>query len=507
MNGLPARRVTGHHLARRPEAALFILTLGVYVYFYQAGGWNQNSRFDLVRAIVERHTLTIDAYHENTGDKALVRGHYYSDKAPGVSLLALPVHLLAHALRPDLRETDRFQAASSYACTVWAVGLPSALAVLALYRLLVSLAVPRLAAASIAVAYALGTLAFPYSTLLYGHQTSAALVFIAFTVLARARAAGSVPIRPSLLGAGVLLGCAIVVEYTAVLAVLVILGYAVAVVRPWHGILWLAAGLLGASSILLVYHTLAFGSPLALAYSFSIQQPRHRGVFMGLGTPSGRAVYYLLVHEYRGLFYGSPWLLLAVPGALAWWRGTRFRAEALACATLPLLYLTLNASLSDWHGGWGMGPRHLVPALPFLAVLAAGIAACDVKGTEIRRKDGRRVLFRLAAPVCALLVAFSVFMMLVGTAVKPEVPRAVERPFQAFLFPAFFEGRLAINTQSIDMLTGRGHLQRRAWNVGEFLGLEGRATLLPLALYVAAALWWLVVALRARGRASDTDRS
>ena len=70
----------------------WILGLGLFVsyaYFYQAGGWNQNSRFALVRAITERHTLAIDTFHESTGDRAVWRGHYYSDKAPGASLTAL----------------------------------------------------------------------------------------------------------------------------------------------------------------------------------------------------------------------------------------------------------------------------------------------------------------------------------------------------------------------------------------------------------------------------------
>jgi len=48
-----------------------------YAFFYPGGGWNQSVRFDLVRAIVEQHTLRIDDYHSNTGDKALVDGHYY----------------------------------------------------------------------------------------------------------------------------------------------------------------------------------------------------------------------------------------------------------------------------------------------------------------------------------------------------------------------------------------------------------------------------------------------
>src|SRR5579863_6011358 len=72
-----------------------------FIYFYEGGGWNQNSRFDLLRAIVERHTLQIDAYHENTQDKAHFRGHYYSDKAPGLVFLAVPFALAA---RPALRK-------------------------------------------------------------------------------------------------------------------------------------------------------------------------------------------------------------------------------------------------------------------------------------------------------------------------------------------------------------------------------------------------------------------
>src|SRR4249919_651428 len=71
-----------------------------FIYFYEGGGWNQNSRFDLLRAIVERHTLQIDAYHENTQDKARFQGHYYSDKAPGLVFLAVP---FAEAARVVMR--------------------------------------------------------------------------------------------------------------------------------------------------------------------------------------------------------------------------------------------------------------------------------------------------------------------------------------------------------------------------------------------------------------------
>src|SRR5579859_8142959 len=100
-----------------------------FVYFYEGGGWNQNSRFDLLRAIVEQHTLTIDAYQENTQDKAHFRGHYYSDKAPGQVFLAVP---FAMAARPTLRiagidpDSASGEFLLSYLVTAWTVALPTA---------------------------------------------------------------------------------------------------------------------------------------------------------------------------------------------------------------------------------------------------------------------------------------------------------------------------------------------------------------------------------------------
>src|SRR6202040_406259 len=83
--------------AMRERAILFVLLFASFAYFYQAGGWNQNSRFDLVRAITNEHTLNIDPFKFSTGDIAFFEGHYYSDKAPGLALTAAP---LVAAVRP-----------------------------------------------------------------------------------------------------------------------------------------------------------------------------------------------------------------------------------------------------------------------------------------------------------------------------------------------------------------------------------------------------------------------
>ena len=68
------------------------------------------------------------------------------------------------------------------------------------------------------------------------------------------------------------------------------------------------------------------------------------------------------------------------------------------------------------------------------------------------------------------------------------------RPFEEYLLPAFAEGRLAVNTQPIH--TGTVHARREAWNAGEWLGLGGHASLIPLALLLAAEGAWLAARLR-----------
>ena len=45
---------------RRHDWIVFLLLLFSYAYFFQGGGWNQNSRFDQLRAIVEQGRLSIN---------------------------------------------------------------------------------------------------------------------------------------------------------------------------------------------------------------------------------------------------------------------------------------------------------------------------------------------------------------------------------------------------------------------------------------------------------------
>lgn len=453
---------------RRPETALFALVFGAYAYFYQAGGWNQNSRFDLTRAIVEHGTIAIDALHENTGDKAERDGHWYSDKAPGLSWLLVPPYAIAYALRPGA------VALGAWLSTVLALALPSALAAVLMFHLGRRFGLAAAWSAGITVAYALGTLAFPYSTILYGHQLQAALGFGAFVLLATARAP---------FAAGLLLGYAVCVDYTAGIVAVLVAAYALARLGAPAALRVVSGGAVPAIA-LGGYHWAAFGHPLSLPYHFVLQEHRRLGWFMGIGAPERAVLGELLWGEYRGLFFSAPWLLAALPGLVALGRAGR-RLEAVLCAAVFAAYLLLNAGLVDWHGGWAMGPRYLIPAIPFLAVGAMGLVLATPAGSLARRG---------LAGAGAALAALSIVVMLAGTAVRPEVPLTETRPFRGYVFPLLARGRVARSNHAIDSPAGTG--RREAWNLGHVLGLEGVATLLPLALWMTASGAWLVRAVR-----------
>lgn len=63
---------------KKTEWVLFLTVFFAYAYFFQGrGGWGTSVRFDYVYSSVEKKSLNIDAFHENTEDKAFYKDHYY----------------------------------------------------------------------------------------------------------------------------------------------------------------------------------------------------------------------------------------------------------------------------------------------------------------------------------------------------------------------------------------------------------------------------------------------
>ena len=176
-------------VSRRPEVWVFFILLGSYAFFWHSRDWNSASRLMLTYALVDRGTITLDGLDDQTGDKARFRGHYYTDKLPGYSLLATGPYALAKAVwrLPDHPLNRRGFAywPADYWTTLGTSGLLTALTGVVLVGLARELGCGPRRSALVGLAYGLATPAYAYATMSYGHQASAfALLLVVRAALA-----------------------------------------------------------------------------------------------------------------------------------------------------------------------------------------------------------------------------------------------------------------------------------------------------------------------------------
>ncbi len=374
-------------------ALIFVILLSCYVYVLPR--WadpNQNSRLDMVVAVVEDGAFQIDAYVENTVDYAKVGDHYYSDKAPGAAFLGIPVYaalktfldlpimggvmdkLAANeALEATLREGGtgllehkvRF-AIAQVALTAVAAALPTAVMGALMYRLLARFDARPWPRIGVVLGYGLLTPAFAYAGAFYGHQLSAACLFGAFYLVF----VGKKPLPTgSLLAVGFLLGYSVVSEYPSALVVGILFLYTLCRLNDRRRIGWVILPGALVAVAWMTYNTAIFGSPLELGYSYSeLWVEQHHTGFMSLVAPRWDAIWGITFSPFRGLFVLSPLLLLAVPGFVLWRRSGKHRAEFWVALGSVLVMFLFNSSSIMWWGGFTVGPRYLLPMLPFMAL-------------------------------------------------------------------------------------------------------------------------------------------
>jgi hypothetical protein len=488
------------------RAAIFTLLFVSYAYFYEAGGWNQNSRFDLVRAVTNDHALRIDPYEKNTGDKALYDGHYYSDKAPGLALAAVPIVAAGRlALLATGGDPESFPGLAflSYLATVFTVGLLTALAGVVLYDLAIELGADAGGALFAATAFGLATPMWTHATLFQGHAVAAAGLLFAFAATARIGPGRSIRANVGLaVLAGLSAGWATVSEFPAAVPAALIALWACT--RAWslgreHAsriIAALAVSALACAAVLMAYQYACFGSPFHLAYSSEEGFEGMKQGWFGINMPRLIRLRRILFSDYRGLLPLAPLLALAPVGLAV--IGRRARGAALISTLIAIFYVLLNASYTYWEGGWSFGPRHVGPAIPFMCLWLAGLWTITPRVLRL----GLLALWVWGASLSLLAVA---------TMAQP--PASYRHPITELLWPAFREGDLALTTQtfahgSTDPGVWRAHTEpKAAWNLGMKMGLSGLVSLAPLALAWIGCGVWISVAGRSRRRSARSSAS
>jgi len=165
------------------------------------------------------------------------------------------------------------------------------------------------------------------------------------------------------------------------------------------------------------------------------------------------------------------------------WQQPATHTAAVTAAGVATYYFLFHASFSSWPAGWSYGPRYMSPGLPLLCL---GLAPLW---------DHARPVWRI---VVSALVAAGVGLTLMAVSVGAQPPDEFHCPLRQFYWPSFWAGRFSLNLGAVLVPAEQGtnHVHG-AFNVGELVGLQSLASLLPLLAGWSLAAILLVLANRA----------
>ena len=337
-------------------------------------------------------------------------------------------------------------------------------------------------AVAVALIFAFGTYFLAYSTVFFPHVPTAAFLFAAFMM------------RDRPLLAGLFAGAAVLCTYIAIVAVAIL--FLDRLRDAWK---WVAGGV-PCAVILLAYQFACFGAVFRTSIETEGDYFKTPGAFLGVFVfPRLDVLIAVLLTRYRGLFFLSPVLILAIAGAI-WMIRNHVAVRDLTIALgVFAVFLLVIISFNGWHGGSAIGPRYLLPAVPFLAVPMTFVI-------------GRMRTLTL------LLAAISFILNFAVTAVNPIPSRRIADPIFRYTFPLLVTGKLPADTPPYPPLVWKislGHVsvnrnpaddavafrkhppgsaasEWASFNLGELFAPGSVLSLLPVALWIAAGSAFLL---------------
>jgi len=200
------------------------------------------------------------------------------------------------------------------------------------------------------------------------------------------------------------------------------------------------------------YSWACFGDPFTLPYSHQASFPAMKEGLYAIKWPDPATVFNLLFSPTRGLFFWTPFLLMAGFG----YRELFDRAPRMFWLTylVPLVQvLVISGRIWDWQAGPTLGPRLLAPMLPLLALpCALGVARWPRLG--------------------AVLGVYSIAITTLATLTDACPSYEIYNPLTELHIPLFLKGEFSPN-------------------LGMVLGLPPHASVALYYLILIGGVWWL----------------
>jgi len=385
-------------LLNKRKIKIFITFFVIYLIFIHWPGWNEFSHLALTMAIVDEGRLEIDSYYNQTGDRAYYNGHYYSDKAPGLSFLAVPVYATWKFIYYNfITNFISHQESEEYVSkiidnepiflyinpslfflllmifvTVFTSSLFGALLVVLIYKISKYFTKNERYRLLLTIVAGFGSLILPYSTVFESEIIATFFVFLSFFLLFKIK---KERIRDSKVFflAGFFSTFSIVMNYpTIVLAFALLIYLFTFKLRNKKLIFIYLLGIFLGISPLLIYNYVIFKNPFELTlqhndpliWKIGEEELKRYGITSFI--PNLFVTLRITLYPYRGLFFYFPILFLSLVGF--YWMSKKYKKEVIMILIPFIVLLYFISTRYFWWGGFSFGPRYLIYIIPFFFI-------------------------------------------------------------------------------------------------------------------------------------------
>ncbi|MGQ0542312.1 MAG: hypothetical protein ACT4O9_10755 [Blastocatellia bacterium] len=258
----------------------------------------------------------------------------------------------------------------------------SALGVVVMFWILLSLTNNPRASLLLAFLYAFATPVLFRTGQLNQNMLVANFALFAFALLWRPRSKNASVKKPFYFLAGLCAGWTVVLDYSGLVAVIALSGYALSqwlavprAERKFNDLLRFAAGVAVCGFFLMAYQWACFGNPILPAQSYMPPANFTELGYRGFSFPQPDLLFETAFNIRYGLFISAPILLLALVVPIWLRRSSRFleKRELAFVGAFTILFFAFCAANQYGRMQFNTGVRHIVPVVPFVFLLAANV--------------------------------------------------------------------------------------------------------------------------------------
>lgn len=389
----------------------------------------ERGRYAQIISLANKFSFNIDEYSDFVKpDTAWYNGHYYPAFPPGVALLAVPAYLLGRVF--GLSQIFSY-------LTITFFSIATGFVILQIAK---KINLSNRAAIFSLFSYGFASVALAYSITLSAHPVSAFLISLSFflcMLIDKGRSNFFI-----LSAIWFIYGLNFFIDYPNLFILLPILIFSIIRTFTFYSdaksillkipfnIFYSSIPLILLLGLFMVFNLYHFNKPIAFTNTFNLRVIEREGISIAAENLSNdifskkpysarfnpqslyRGINVLLISHDRGLFIYSPIFLLSIAGLLILWR--KKQAIGFIILLTFIANILVYGSFDDPWGGWGFGPRYLIPTLPLIAILV---------GVSFDNLFKKGFLIKM---IISLLWLYSSAIALIGALTTNAVPPSVE---------------------------------------------------------------------------------